>query len=86
MTRRVTALLELDRVLMNKTPMDYNRSISALPKGRRRSAAFFTPAKGPTAEEGTLGSYWFGLAALHFLAEENCSARPSSIRNTVSTP
>ena len=23
---------------------------------------------------------------LHFLAEENCSARPSSIRNTVSTP
>jgi hypothetical protein len=22
----------------------------------------------------------------HFLAEENCSARPSSMRNTVSTP
>ena len=35
---------------------------------------------------GTPRSVQVGGTPLHFLAEENCSARPSSIRNTVSTP
>ena len=41
---------------------------------------------GPHRECGDPPIVLVGGTPLHFLAEENCSARPSSMRNTVSTP
>ena len=85
-----TSRAEMSALARIANSLGTSQDVADVPKPDMETICYANKDETTKTEEDQVIWGPFGRAnwrtPLHFLAEENCSARPSSMRNTVSTP